>query len=79
MYYMDENTNSVQCKAYACISDHTINDTIAVYTFVTKLLLEYLKLGVGGMSKGLQILLLGILFERLYHNNTKFWTKKQVL
>ena len=76
---MDQNNISVQYKAYACISDHAIHDAIAVYTFVTKLLLEYLKLGVGGMSKGLQILLLGILFERLYHNNTKFWTKKQVL
>ena len=36
-------------------------------------------LRVGGMSEGLQILLLGILFQRLHHNNTKFWTKNQVL
>ena len=31
------------------------------------------------MSEDLQILLLGILFQRLHHNNTKYWTKKQVL
>ena len=31
------------------------------------------------MSEGLQILLFGILFQRLHHNNTKFWTKNQVL
>ena len=31
------------------------------------------------MSEGLQILLLGILFQRLHHNNTKCWTKNQVL
>ena len=32
------------------------------------------------MSEGLQILLLGILLhQRLDHNNTKYWTKKQVL
>ena len=42
---MDQNNISVQYKAYACISDHAIHDAIAVYTFVTKLLLEYLKLG----------------------------------
>ena len=36
-------------------------------------------LGVGGMIEGLQILLLGILFQRLHHSNTKFWTKNQVL
>ena len=76
---MDENNILVQYKAYACISDHAIHDAIAVYTFVTKLLLEYLKLGVGGMSQVLQILLLDILFQRLYHNNIKFWTKNQVL
>ena len=35
--------------------------------------------GVRVMSKGLQILLLGILFQRLHHNNTEFWTKNQVL
>ena len=38
-----------------------------------------LLLGVGGMSKGFQILLLGILLQQLHHNNTKFWTKNQVL
>ena len=49
LYYMDENTSSVLYKpyasisAYACISDHTILDAAAVYTFVKKLLLEYLK------------------------------------
>ena len=31
------------------------------------------------MSEDLQILLLGILFQRLHHSNTKYWTKKQVL
>ena len=31
---------------------------------------------VEGMSEGLQILLVGILFQRLHNNNTKFWTKK---
>ena len=30
------------------------------------------------MSKGLQILPLGILFQRLHHS-IKFWTKNQVL
>ena len=43
MYYIDKNTNSVQHKAHPCISDHTIHDTVAVYTFVKKLLLDYLK------------------------------------
>ena len=31
------------------------------------------------MSEGLQILLLGILFQRLHQNNTKVWTKNQGL
>ena len=43
MHYIDENTNSVQHKAYPCISNHTIHDTVTVYTFVKKLLLDYLK------------------------------------
>ena len=43
LYYMDANTNSVQQKVYACISDHTIHDTVAVNTFVKNLLLEYFK------------------------------------
>ena len=43
LYYMDENTNSVGHNAYASKSYHTIHDTIAVYIFVKKLLLEYLK------------------------------------
>ena len=30
------------------------------------------------MSEGLQILLLGILFQILHHNSTKFWIKNQV-
>ena len=34
---------------------------------------------VGGMNEGLQILLLGILFQRLHHKNTEFGTKNQVL
>ena len=35
--------------------------------------------GVGGMNEGLQILLLGILFQRLHHSNTKVCTKYQLL
>ena len=31
------------------------------------------------MNEGLQILLLGILFQRLHHKNTDFSTKNQVL
>ena len=31
---------------------------------------------VGSINEGLQILLLGILFQRLCDNNIKFWTKK---
>ena len=30
------------------------------------------------MSEGLQILLLGILFQILHHNSTKFWIKNRV-
>ena len=43
LYYMDENTNSVQQNRYASVSYHTIYNTIAIYTFAKKLLLEYLK------------------------------------
>ena len=39
------------------------------------LLNNYLKIGVGGMSEGLQILPVGILFQRLHQNNTKFLKK----
>ena len=38
-----------------------------------------LLLGVRGLSEGLQVLLLGILFQRLHLINPKFWTKNQVL
>ena len=38
-----------------------------------------LVIGVGGVSEGPQILLLGILFQRLHHNNTNVWTKNQDL
>ena len=34
-------------------------------------------LGIGGMIEGLQILLLGILFQRLHQNNTKLWAKNK--
>ena len=44
-----------------------------------KLLVMLLVIGVGGMNEGLQILLLGILFQRLHHKNTEFGTKNQVL
>ena len=57
--------------------DSPLQDIILSF-FTTFFFLE-LHLGVGGMSKGLQILLLGILFQVLHHNNTKFWTKNQVL
>ena len=40
---------------------------------------EYERVGVGGKNEGLQILSLGILLQRLHHNNTKFCTKNQVL
>ena len=40
---------------------------------------EYTRVGVGGKNEGLQISSLGILFQRLHHNNTKFCTKNQVL
>ena len=31
------------------------------------------------MNEGLDILPLGILFQRLHHKNTKFYTKNEVL
>ena len=40
---------------------------------------EYERVGVGGKNEGLQILSLGILLQRLHHNNTKFCTKNKVL
>ena len=43
LYYRDDNTNLVQQITYASISYHTIYNIIAIYTFVKKLLLEYLK------------------------------------
>ena len=43
------------------------------------LMLEFLKIRVGSMNEGLQILLLGILFQRLHHKNTEFGAKNQVL
>ena len=51
LYYMDENTNSVQHNTYASVSYHTIYNTIAIYTFVKKLLLEYLKPSFPQMKK----------------------------
>ena len=50
--------------------------TFSSYTFfICYTFLNALQIGVGGMNEGLQILLLGILFQRLHHNNTKFCTK----
>ena len=36
-------------------------------------------IGVGAINEGLQILLLGIIFQRLHHKNAEFGTKNQVL
>ena len=36
-------------------------------------------IGVGGINEGLQILLLGIIFQRLHYKNAEFGTKNQVL
>ena len=44
-----------------------------------KTILSQPYVGVVGMSKGRQILLLGILVQRLHHNSKKFWTNYQVL
>ena len=55
------------------------NQDIQGSFFYKKLYFIVHKIRVGGMNEGLQILLLGILFQRLHKNNTKFWTKNQVL
>ena len=36
-------------------------------------------IGVGAINEGLQILLLGIIFQRLHYKNAEFGTKNQVL
>ena len=40
LYYMDENTNSVQQNRYASVSYHTIYNTIAIYTFAKKVIVR---------------------------------------
>jgi len=43
VYYIDQNNSDLRHKAFACISDHMTHDTVAVFTFLQKLINDYIK------------------------------------
>ena len=51
MYYQDIDTGSIHHKTYACISDHMTHDTNAVYTFLKRLLVDFVKPDFPTMKK----------------------------
>ena len=50
-YYLDPYTRSVKHQSYACISDHMTHDTTAVYTFLSELINNFIKLSFPALIK----------------------------